>query len=79
MKMIPEDLTPVLAETLRVYKALADAGSPPTVRELAAELGISRAGAGLRLQRLRELGYLTMPPITQTRLRVTAKGKKVSS
>ena len=77
MRMIPEDLTAVLAETLRVYKALADAGSPPTVRQLAEELGISRPGAYVRLKRLRELGYLTMPPVTQTRLRVTAKGKKV--
>jgi Mn-dependent DtxR family transcriptional regulator len=76
--MIPEDLTAALAETLRVYKALADAGSPPTVRQLAEELGISRAGANVRLRRLRELGYLTMPPITQTRLRVTAKGKKIA-
>jgi len=77
MRMIPEDLTAALAETLRVYKAMVDEGNPPTVRELAAKLGISRAGAGMRLQQLRERGYLTMPPITQTRLRVTAKGKKV--
>ncbi len=79
MRMIPEDLTPALAETLRVYKAMADNGEPPTVRQLAEKLGISRSMTGVRLQRLRELGYLTMPPITQTRLRVTAKGKKVAT
>ena len=37
--------------------------------------GYAREFAGT----LRERGYLAMPPITQTRLRVTAKGKKVGT
>lgn len=81
MPTIPEDLTPVLVATLRVYKAMTDDndGVAPTVRELADRLGLSHGGAHLRLRALRERGYLTMPPITQTRLRVTAKGKKVAT
>jgi len=73
MRMIPEDLTAALAETLRVYKAMCDEGTPPSQRQLAERLGIGRSMAGMRLQRLRELGYL-MAPITM--MRITAKGKK---
>lgn len=80
MRMIPEDLTAKLAECLRVYKAMTDDndGITPTVAALAKRLGLSNTGAQERLRRLREKGYLTMPPITQTRLRISAKGKKVS-
>lgn len=80
MRMIPEDLTAVLVDTLETYKRLTEKnGVQPSVRELAKELGISHGGANLRLRTLRERGYLSMPPITQTRLRVTAKGKKVAT
>jgi hypothetical protein len=80
MRMIPEDLTAALAETLRVFKAMTDDndGITPSVRALAEKLGISHGGVHLRLRALRDRGYLTMPPITQTRLRISAKGKKVS-
>ena len=80
MRMIPEDLTPLLAETLRVYKSMTEAngGITPTARALAAKLGIGHSGAHQRIVALREKGYLTMPPITQTRMRLSAKGKRVS-
>lgn len=80
MKMIPADLTPKLAETLRVFKAMTEAngGITPTVRALSEHFGISNNAAFERIRALRNKGYLTMPPITQTRLRVSAKGKKVS-
>jgi Mn-dependent DtxR family transcriptional regulator len=78
--MIPEDLTAKQAETLRIYRALTEAndGITPTVAVLADKLGVSRNAAHVRLMHLRAKGYLTMPPITQTRLRISAKGKKVS-
>lgn len=80
MRMIPEDLTAKQADTLRIYRAMTEAngGITPTVAALAEKLGISRNAAHVRLLQLRSKGYLTMPPITQTRLRISAKGKKVS-
>ncbi len=76
--MIPEDLTKRQAETLRVYKQMTDDndGITPTVRALAAKLGVVANSAHQLLVQLRTKGYLTMPPVTQTRLRFTAKGKK---
>jgi SOS-response transcriptional repressor LexA len=78
MRLIPEDLTKRQAETLRVYKAMTDAndGITPTVRALGEKLGVGHNAAHQLLKQLRGKGYLTMPPITQTKMRFTAKGKK---
>jgi Mn-dependent DtxR family transcriptional regulator len=78
MRMIPEDLTKRQAETLRVYKAMTEAngGITPTVRALAEKLGCGHNCAHQFLMQLRKKGYLTMPPITQTRMRLSSKGKK---
>jgi DNA-binding MarR family transcriptional regulator len=80
VKTIPADLTPKLAETLRVFRAMTDAndGASPSMRALGDKLGISHGAAHLRVRQLRDAGYLTMPPVTQTRLRISEKGKKVS-
>ena len=80
-RMIPEDLTTLLYDTLLVYKAMTEAsdGITPTARALGEKLGIGHSAAHQRIQALRAAGYLTMPPITQTRLRLSAKGKKVAT
>jgi SOS-response transcriptional repressor LexA len=74
---IPE-LTLRQEEALRVYRRMTEKndGITPTVREFAEKLGGSRTAAHQLLMHLREKGYLKMPPITQTRIRFTAKGKK---
>lgn len=74
---IPE-LTLRQEEALRVYKRMTEKndGVTPTVRALGDKLGIGHNAAHQMLMRLREKGFLTMPPVTQTRLRISAKGKK---
>lgn len=51
-------------------------GRPPSVRELARELGIKHAGAHYYIVTLKEKGALTPQRITETRLLVSAKGRK---
>ena len=74
---IPE-LTLRQEEALRVYRRMTERNEDvtPTVRAFAEKLGCSRTAAHQLLMHLREKGYLKMPPVTQTRLRFTAKGKK---
>lgn len=74
---IPE-LTLRQEEALRVYKRMTEKndGITPTVRAFAEKLECGHNAAHQLLMRLREKGFLTMPPVTQTRLRITAKGKK---
>ena len=71
-------LTPRQEEALRVYKKMTrqNGDITPTVRALAEALQVSPNAAHRQIQQLREKGYLTMPPITQTRMRISAKGKK---
>ena len=79
VRLIPEDLTKRQAETLRIYRAMTEAndGITPTVRALAAKLGVGHNAAHMLIVQLRTKGYLTSPTITQTRL--TAKAKKVAT
>lgn len=80
-RMIPRDLTALLADTLEIYKEMTEknGGVTPTARALGKRLGVTHGAAHLRIVALRERGYLTMPPITQTRIRLSAKAKKVGT
>ncbi len=71
-------LSDTQARALDVYRRWTDRhdGSPPSVRELAAELGITHNGAHYLIGKLREKGYLTMKPVTIIRPTLTAKARK---
>lgn len=70
-------LTETQERGLRVYKRLTEKkGSPPTTRELGAELGVSQHSAWYLTQQLRSKGYLAERPVTVMRLKLSAKGRR---
>lgn len=70
------NLTTTQARALDAYRRLTErSGEPPTVRALAAELGVSHAGAHYLIGQLREKGYLSMKPVTIVRPKLTAKAR----
>jgi Mn-dependent DtxR family transcriptional regulator len=72
------NLTTTQERALVAYRQLTDqnGGEPPTVKQLADCLGVSRNPAYQLMQRLREKGYLSMKPVTIIRPTLTAKGRK---
>lgn len=68
------DLTGRQADVLAAVVSLtADLGYPPTVTELAAELGACRSVTHVHLQKLRRAGVITWQPRSPRTVRVVAE------
>lgn len=77
MRKPAEGLTEAQRNALRVYEKYIDKhGEPPTVRALAAELGVTANAAHYFINQLRDKGYLATRPITMIRPALTRKGKR---
>lgn len=74
-----EELTTGQKEALRAYREhVAKYRKAPSLRELAAALGVLRNTASHYVQELAAKGYLEEGrPITLIRMRLSAKGRKV--
>ncbi len=72
------ELTSSEKDTLKVYRAfLAKHKTPPSGRQLAALCGIGETTVRYQLRRLMMKGYLREKPVTEMRLTLSAKGRKV--
>lgn len=73
-----KELTTTEKELLRHYREHLDKfGAPPSLRQLGTYLSIAHSAVSHALKRLKLKGYMTPQKITQVRLRLSAKGKKV--
>lgn len=73
-----KELTTGEREALRFYRSFAEKhGKPPTLRQLAAHMGSPYPNTAQNyIAQLEAKGFLGPRRITETRLMVTAKGKK---
>lgn len=73
------ELSTTEKDVLRVYREHVEAhGAPPTVTWVAQEVGCMRNTVYASLKSLAKKGYMTEKPVTQMRLKLSAKGKKVA-
>lgn len=71
------ELTTTNRAAWMAFKKLTDRlGTEPSVRQLAAALGVSHQAAHYQIGQLREKGYLGERRITARRLMLTAKGRQ---
>ena len=69
----PPGAVQVMAEVGRFVEAW---GYPPSIRQLATELGLSAAGVKYHLDALRDLGMVTWEPGQSRTVRLTADGER---
>jgi len=72
------ELTTSEKDTLRAYREwFTQHGVEPSYRQLARVLGVDYSAVRYSLKRMVVKGYMKERPVTQIRLTLNAKGKKV--